>query len=132
MSTTTTQPSTTTEPELSPEDAAKLAQIEASVDFFADSLVVPGIVEGDLKRGIRFYTPSARHMGSSLVNADRAARGAYVVSLREQGFTMNAIVEETGMSKATCRRLINEALLADELGDVLAEAGPVATTAVAA
>jgi AraC-like DNA-binding protein len=123
---------TSTETAAQQDENRAFAELEQAVDYLSESLFVPAIIEGDLKRGVRFYTASHRHMGASIVRPDRAAAGALVVDLRAQGYTMNDIVAETGMSKSTCRRLINEAMLADEVEDALAEADAVATTAVAA
>jgi AraC-like DNA-binding protein len=113
------------------------AEIEHAVDFLADALYGSHnvLITGDVKRGVRFYTNppncKGRHMGGSLADPSRASVGALVVSMRAT-HTMKQIAAEVGLSVSTCRRLINEALLADQVGEALEDADAVTTTAVAA
>lgn len=122
MSTTAT--ATTAAPALTEED------VQAIVDFMAENVEVAAFVEGDSK-GVRFYTASSRHMPLLEKGTTRYAEAVLVGSLRQQGRTMNAVVEATGFSKPKCRRLLNEMLLLAEVEEAQAlaaagEAAPVA------
>lgn len=99
-------------------------------DFLAERVETAATVEVGSK-GVRFYSASDRHMSVLVEGTTRYDEAAYVVSLREQGLTMNAVVEATGFSKPKARRLLNEWALTLEVEDAQADAEGTTAAALA-
>lgn len=97
------------------------ADFLAIAEYLAERVETAATVEADGK-GVRFYSASDRHMSVLVAGTARYDEAILVVSLRQQGHTMNAVVEATGFSKPKARRLLNEWALTLEVEDAQAEA----------
>lgn len=91
-------------------------------DYLVDYVEAAAFIEPTRKGGVAFYTASNRHMTVLQEGTVRHYEAALVVSLREQGMTMNQVVEATGFSKPKARRLLNEWALTAEVEEAVAAA----------
>lgn len=87
--------------------------------------------EATTEQPVRFYSPSGRHMSVLATGTERREHAEWIQMRRDEGWTMAAIVAETGFSKPKCRRLLNELALTVDVEEGNLDDTAATTTAAA-